>query len=114
MLNNPNDIVVSGVQEYLDVVCNYGEEKFYEETLELLSVISNNDNLNSNPIIYFLKAYYQTLSGDKIKSQLNLTKALSLSVDGCFPFRIETQKALEVIKCSKKSKNTFILRKSIV
>ena len=28
LLNNSNDIVVSGVQEYLDVVCNYGEEKF--------------------------------------------------------------------------------------
>ena len=58
-------------------------KRSFEETLELLSLISNNDNLNSNPIIYFLTAYYQSLSGDKLKS-VNLTKALSLSVDGCF------------------------------
>ena len=46
-------------------------------------------------MVYYLSAYYQSKLGNEQDSKNTLAKATSFSVDGCFPSREETQKALE-------------------
>jgi len=90
-------ITASGLQAYLEVATKYGEEGFYEEALEIMTICkeAKKTELNANPIVYYLSAYYQSKLGNIEESKNSLTKATSYSVDYCFPSRLETQKALE-------------------
>ncbi|NRB63688.1 MAG: DUF5107 domain-containing protein [Saprospiraceae bacterium] len=96
-VHNVKDIAASGYQAYLEVATKYGTEAFYEEALEILNMCINAQDsaLHSSPVLYYLSAYYQAQLGQEQGSKNNLAIALGLPVEGCFPYRYQTHKALK-------------------
>lgn len=87
-------VAASGLHTYLDTATKYGSEGFLAEALEILDLFKNSDMAES-PIVHYLSGYYQSKLGDNEQSLTSIDAGVSLPVDGCFPSRIETQKALE-------------------
>jgi len=82
--------------DYLELAVDYINCGMNDEALKILSIAEHSDNqrLNSYPMIYYYKGYLHELA-DKASKYFN--KASQLPIDYCFPFRVES---IDVLKAA--------------
>ncbi|MDR1814880.1 MAG: DUF5107 domain-containing protein [Tannerella sp.] len=76
---------------YLDIALTYIKAGMYEDGMNLLSQLEK----PKNPLVYYYLAWFYGEAGQSAKSKEALAAASRLSLDYCFPFREETQRALK-------------------
>lgn len=75
-------------ETYMELASWYESIEQYDDAIELLDLAEN------SPMALIRKAYVQSKKGDKAAAE-TLSKALTLSPDFVFPFRVEDKPALE-------------------
>ncbi len=91
---------------YLEIATGYLRSGMYEEGATLLSSLINPEN----PLIYFYLSFFNSMANQLDKSKEAQIKISTLSLDYCFPYRIETESALKfVIENDAKNAVAFYL-----
>ena len=83
-------------ENYLELAVKFGNAGLYDEALDLLGYAANSDDerLNSYPVIYYYLGYYHHLLGNPDQAEEYFLAAGSKPHEYVFPFRFETAKAL--------------------
>ncbi len=76
---------------YLEIATGYLRSGMYAEGVKLLSSLKN----AKSPLIYFYLAWFHSKSNQPENAKESLSKASALSLDYCFPYRIETEVVLK-------------------
>jgi tetratricopeptide (TPR) repeat protein len=87
-----NKFMRDNPETYLELAVKYMNNSFHKEAIEILkrAELSSNQRLNTYPTIYYYLGYLNHLIEDKIEAKDYFLKAISLPIDFCFPFRLET------------------------
>lgn len=83
---------------YLELATTYLHAGLLQDGIALLETAasSGEEQLRDYPIVHYYLGYFHHLQGKKAEAEKAFAYARGLSTDYCFPFRMETAKALEV------------------
>jgi tetratricopeptide (TPR) repeat protein len=91
---------------YLDVASLFVNAGWYEDGINLLSLIEN----PQNPLINYYQAWFYANNNQLGKASELIKMADEMSLDYCFPYRAETEKVLKyVVKADPKNANACYL-----
>ncbi len=88
-------------ETYLELAIQYFNNGFIGEAVNILQMAAHsaNEKLKNYPTIKYYQGYISDLSGEPSTAKASFSQAVSLPIDYCFPFRLETvdvfKKALE-------------------
>lgn len=84
-------------ETYLELAVAYMNNGFIAEAESILqrAVQSSDKRLRNYPTIKYYLGYFKDISGDKSAAKKYFSEAVSIPVDFCFPFRLETVKVYE-------------------
>ncbi len=83
----------SEIQNYLDVAVKYGNCGFYDDAIMVLQEAANSGEakIAGNPLVWYYLAYFNEQTGNRKAAEQLYAKAAKMNLDGCFPFRFETE-----------------------
>ncbi len=90
-------------ETYLELAVDYLNNGFAEEAENILQMAAHsaNEKLKNYPTIQYYLGYTSDLSGEPSTAKEYFSRAVSLPIDYCFPFRLETvdvyKKAMEYL-----------------
>lgn len=70
---------------YIEIAIDYAQAGFYEEAIQLLSLIDT----TTDPLVFYYTGFYHKRAGDEEKAKACFLKAASSKPDCCFPNRQE-------------------------
>jgi len=103
ILKSLNELLRNQPEAYLELAIAYMNNGFTTEAEKLLQRAdqSSDEKLNNYPTLKYYLGYISDISGDSISAKKYFEQAVSLPIDYCFPFRLETikiyKKALDYI-----------------
>ena len=82
------ELIRDNEHNYIEVAIDYAEAGLYMEAIDLLQICIE-EKQQAYPMIYYLLADYYSRIGDRAKSSYYYQMAGSMSIDYCFPNRLE-------------------------
>lgn len=111
------EIMRDDPETYLELATVYMNSGMLKEASELLSMVreTNNPQLVNYPTIHYYLGYFDHLMKNTESASSHFKKAARLSIDYCFPFRLETLNVYEVaLEYTPQSANIFYYRGNIL
>jgi len=84
-------------ENYLELAVSYINSGLYPDAIKLLEMAKNSENekLHNYPSVYYYLGYLYHLMEDSAQARKNFETGMKLSVDYCFPFRLESVSVYE-------------------
>ncbi len=89
------DLLRDDPQNYLETACDYAEMNLFDDAIAVLDLYEKRKSAMPHPFIHLYRGYYHDRLGRREETKRDYERAVSMSPDYVFPFRIESLAVLE-------------------